>query len=211
MEHHIEARPCPSRGHDQSHEPGVEPGSGGGPGPQRGVRPRCAFISGITGQFFRQFALTIATSTILSAFNSLTLRSGASGDSVEASQEGRAQRLAVGVVRGVSRGWAAYRYLSPWANREDRACRASCRRSRWTGWLAATPWGGGGGGRMAGGIAALGVNYLLGMVSSGRSIARFSLATSRLHLASGAVSARGGVGVAATTWACYTWPAGVSG
>src|ERR671937_228014 len=33
----------------------------------------CAFISGITGQLFRQFALTIAVSTILSAFNSLTL------------------------------------------------------------------------------------------------------------------------------------------
>jgi multidrug efflux pump len=33
----------------------------------------CAFISGITGQFFRQFALTISASTIISAFNSLTL------------------------------------------------------------------------------------------------------------------------------------------
>src|SRR5437870_13705161 len=33
----------------------------------------CAFISGITGQFFRQFAVTIAVSTLLSAFNSLTL------------------------------------------------------------------------------------------------------------------------------------------
>ena len=33
----------------------------------------CAFISGLTGQFFRQFALTIASSTIISAFNSLTL------------------------------------------------------------------------------------------------------------------------------------------
>jgi multidrug efflux pump subunit AcrB len=32
-----------------------------------------AFISGITGQFYRQFALTIAFSTLLSAFNSLTL------------------------------------------------------------------------------------------------------------------------------------------
>ena len=32
-----------------------------------------AFISGITGQFYRQFALTIATSTLISAFNSLTL------------------------------------------------------------------------------------------------------------------------------------------
>jgi len=33
----------------------------------------CVFITGITGRFFRQFALTIAVSTVLSAFNSLTL------------------------------------------------------------------------------------------------------------------------------------------
>ncbi len=33
----------------------------------------CAFITGIIGQFYRQFALTIAVSTIISAFNSLTL------------------------------------------------------------------------------------------------------------------------------------------
>ena len=33
----------------------------------------CAFISGITGQFFRQFAVTIAVSTVISALNSLTL------------------------------------------------------------------------------------------------------------------------------------------
>src|SRR5437867_1205302 len=32
-----------------------------------------AFLGGITGQFYRQFALTIAVATILSAFNSLTL------------------------------------------------------------------------------------------------------------------------------------------
>ena len=32
-----------------------------------------AFISGLTGQFYRQFALTIAFSTVISAFNSLTL------------------------------------------------------------------------------------------------------------------------------------------
>jgi HAE1 family hydrophobic/amphiphilic exporter-1 len=32
-----------------------------------------AFVPGISGQFYRQFALTIAASTILSAFNSLTL------------------------------------------------------------------------------------------------------------------------------------------
>src|SRR5205085_1151069 len=33
----------------------------------------CVFISGITGQFFQQFAWTIAVSTLISAFNSLTL------------------------------------------------------------------------------------------------------------------------------------------
>ncbi len=32
-----------------------------------------AFITGVIGQFFRQFALTIAVSTLISAFNSLTL------------------------------------------------------------------------------------------------------------------------------------------
>ncbi len=38
-----------------------------------------AFISGITGQFYRQFALTIAVSTLLSAFNSLTLSPALAG------------------------------------------------------------------------------------------------------------------------------------
>ena len=32
-----------------------------------------AFLGGLTGQFYRQFALTIAISTVLSAINSLTL------------------------------------------------------------------------------------------------------------------------------------------
>jgi hydrophobe/amphiphile efflux-1 (HAE1) family protein len=32
-----------------------------------------AFISGVTGEFFRQFAVTIAVSTLISSFNSLTL------------------------------------------------------------------------------------------------------------------------------------------
>src|SRR4026209_1922972 len=32
-----------------------------------------AFISGLTGQFYKQFAITIAISTVVSAFNSLTL------------------------------------------------------------------------------------------------------------------------------------------
>ena len=45
------------------------------PSPWCSARCSClpAFIAGITGQFFRQFALTIAASTVISAFNSLTL------------------------------------------------------------------------------------------------------------------------------------------
>ena len=33
----------------------------------------CCFLGGITGQFFRQFAVTIAVSTIISAVNALTM------------------------------------------------------------------------------------------------------------------------------------------
>eukprot|EP00456_Euglypha_rotunda_P036944 TRINITY_DN2836_c0_g2_i4.p3 TRINITY_DN2836_c0_g2~~TRINITY_DN2836_c0_g2_i4.p3 ORF type:complete len:139 (+),score=52.24 TRINITY_DN2836_c0_g2_i4:133-549(+) len=32
-----------------------------------------AFVSGLSGQFYKQFAVTIAISTVISAFNSLTL------------------------------------------------------------------------------------------------------------------------------------------
>ena len=42
------------------------------PGALRGLHST-AFMAGISGEFFRQFALTIAASTIISAFNSLTL------------------------------------------------------------------------------------------------------------------------------------------
>ncbi len=52
----------------------------------------CAFITGITGQFFRQFALTIAVSTFFSAVNSLTLSPALCGLLLQA--EGRAARSA---------------------------------------------------------------------------------------------------------------------
>jgi multidrug efflux pump subunit AcrB len=49
----------------------------------------CAFISGITGQFFRQFALTIAVSTVISAFNSLTLSPALSALMLRRPEKGR--------------------------------------------------------------------------------------------------------------------------
>ena len=45
-----------------------------------------AFIPGISGQFYRQFALTIAVSTVISAFNSLTLVAGAGRVPAETAQ-----------------------------------------------------------------------------------------------------------------------------
>ena len=45
-----------------------------------------AFITGITGQFYRQFALTIAVSTLISAFNSLTLSPALAGLLLEAAR-----------------------------------------------------------------------------------------------------------------------------
>src|SRR5262249_5426438 len=62
----------------------------------------CAFISGITGMFFRQFALTIAVSTIISAFNSLTLSPGLAAILLPARG---AKRDWLGRMLDVSFGW----------------------------------------------------------------------------------------------------------
>ena len=53
----------------------------------------CAFITGIIGQFFRQFALTIAVSTVISAFNSLTLSPALSAILLQAAREGAFEPL----------------------------------------------------------------------------------------------------------------------
>jgi multidrug efflux pump len=53
----------------------------------------CAFISGIIGQFFRQFALTIAVSTVISAFNSLTLSPALAALLLRAREKGHFEAL----------------------------------------------------------------------------------------------------------------------
>ena len=55
----------------------------------------CAFITGIIGQFFRQFALTIAVSTVISAFNSLTLSPALSALLLQAARQGALRAAAV--------------------------------------------------------------------------------------------------------------------
>ncbi len=70
----------------------------------------CAFITGITGQFFRQFALTIASSTIISTFNSLTLSPALAAILLKPKQKGSHQALPVLVRRGSwAAGWATSR------------------------------------------------------------------------------------------------------
>jgi multidrug efflux pump len=72
----------------------------------------CAFIAGIIGQFFRQFALTIAVSTLLSAFNSVTLSPALSALLLRSRDKGSSEampRLAF-VLAG---GWLGWIWLKP--------------------------------------------------------------------------------------------------
>ena len=74
----------------------------------------CTFISGITGQFFRQFALTIASSTIISTFNSLTLSPALAAMLLEAAAQGDYEALP----------WPAFLMLGCWAGftQSGRSC-----------------------------------------------------------------------------------------
>src|SRR5262249_12252885 len=77
-----------------------------------------AFISGLTGQFYRQFALTISISTVISAVNSLTLSPalsavllkghGAPKDALTRVLEKTLGWLFRGFNRGFGRGSKAY-------------------------------------------------------------------------------------------------------
>jgi multidrug efflux pump len=76
-----------------------------------------AFMAGITGQFYRQFALTIAASTVISAFNSLTLspalcalilKPHAHGDKGHSHAEAL-PRLGIAIIGGL----VAYVFLLP--------------------------------------------------------------------------------------------------
>jgi len=72
----------------------------------------CAFISGITGQFFRQFALTIAVSTAISTFNSLTLSPALTALLLKPRSENAAPlpRLAFPLAAG----WLGWTFGGPW-------------------------------------------------------------------------------------------------
>ncbi len=74
----------------------------------------CAFISGIIGQFFRQFALTIATSTLISAFNSLTLSPALAALLLRPQSEERANEALPRAFFALFGAWVGWRFLVPW-------------------------------------------------------------------------------------------------
>ena len=76
----------------------------------------CAFISGITGQFFRQFALTIAVSTLISAFNSLTLSPALTALLLRPREKHGHQPLPRTAFLLLG-GWLSWKYLTPWLHR----------------------------------------------------------------------------------------------
>ena len=73
-----------------------------------------AFLSGISGQFFRQFAITIAASTVISCFVSLTLSPALCAILLKPhSHEPARRNLAARVVGGFFRGFnSAFEWLS---------------------------------------------------------------------------------------------------
>jgi multidrug efflux pump len=75
----------------------------------------CAFISGITGQFFRQFALTIAVSTVISAFNSLTLSPALTALLLRPRTVGGGAPPLPRAAFALAGGWAAWVFAAPWS------------------------------------------------------------------------------------------------
>jgi multidrug efflux pump len=106
----------------------------------------CCFISGITGQFFRQFAVTIAVSTIISAVNALTM-TPARAVMIFKTEEGRhggheLKREALpwwffAVVGGLVTVWLGQDYLAGYLGLPPATGGAEAEFSGWMSWAAA--------------------------------------------------------------------------
>ncbi len=73
----------------------------------------CTFIPGIVGQFFRQFAVTIAISTLISAFNSLTLSPALAAILLKPRSHHVEALPRLGYA--LLGGWGGYLLIKPWA------------------------------------------------------------------------------------------------
>lgn len=68
----------------------------------------CAFITGVVGQFFRQFAVTISVSTLISAFNSLTLSPALAVLLLKPKERGRRPEVLPRPGLGLLGAWPGY-------------------------------------------------------------------------------------------------------
>jgi multidrug efflux pump len=103
----------------------------------------CCFLGGVSGQFFRQFAVTIAVSTIISAVNAITMTPSRAvlifkTEEAEGGHQHRKEALPwwiFAVFGGLLTGWLGPQYLAghwgfPAAGPVDPGA------SRWEGWAA---------------------------------------------------------------------------
>lgn len=72
-----------------------------------------AFLSGISGQFYRQFALTIAASTIISAVNALTMAPARAGQLIKPDSESEMQEPLPRIGIALIFGFLTYSFLTP--------------------------------------------------------------------------------------------------
>jgi len=120
----------------------------------------CAFIGGITGQFFRQFALTISASTIISTFNSLTLSPALAALLLRPRTQG-VREVLPRLFYVVVGGWLAYGGLGPWLSSWSVA--SGVFSADWaTHAAAAAPWMAAAGGAALAWVAARPLNFILG-------------------------------------------------
>ncbi len=106
----------------------------------------CTFIGGITGQFFRQFALTIAVSTAISAFNSLTLSPALAALLLKPRAPGHHPPPLPRIAFPAAGAWLAYEFLtplltgwSPWALPSWAAPAAATLAGAIVGWVVSRP------------------------------------------------------------------------
>ena len=113
----------------------------------------CTFISGIMGQFFRQFALTIAVSTVISAFNSLTLKPGTDGAVAAAARQAFRRRHCPMFAFVIVGGWLGWEFLTPILLANHLPIELTAASAPWVATVL---------GAIAGGIAAIPLNWILG-------------------------------------------------
>jgi multidrug efflux pump len=102
----------------------------------------CAFISGITGQFFRQFAVTISVSTVISAINAITMTPSRAVllFKTEPGQEGHEHRREAlpwwifAVVGGLFSVWYGPELLAHYLGRPPADGEAAAEMPRWLWW-----------------------------------------------------------------------------